>query len=198
MSDRLRVLLTLGLVLLLWQLGWADDCSTPEDAMDTIWVGPSIKGLISAVIAVAVNGRTILTQVLGGGQPRSGDQKPPMFRLEVVTQNRRTDLVPDAEEGIWVHAWVRVVNPPPGYSPLADTASIAFTEDQALHLSAPQMTGSRKAVYVRAVTPPGGEAPARATLNVSATLAGQPVAAPVTFSLGGGYRLEVTTYSEWS
>lgn len=195
MNPWLRFALTLVLAWLATELGWADDCSTPEDAMDTIWVGPPIKGAISVIIAAAVNGHTIMTQVLKppGGGPSDGP--PAELRLEVTTQERRTNLTPGADEGLWVYASIRSRNAPPPMVAAAQ-ASIAFAGDAALSLSAPQSTGGRKAVYVRAVA--ADEPAASGTLTVSAVLAGTPVVAPVVFTLGSGYELEIQTFSTWA
>jgi hypothetical protein len=200
LSPWIRLLLTLLLFCLASELGWADDCSSPEDAMDTIWMGPPLKGIISVIIAVAVNGQTILNQLLtlpGSATPEAQDAPPPELRLEVVTQDRRTDLTPGAAEGLWVYASIRARNAPP---PLVGAAfsSISFSSSSgALALSGPQAAGSRRAVYVRAREPEGDAPAPSATLMVRAVLAGQPVAAPVVFTLGGGYALEIRTSSAW-
>lgn len=196
MNPWLRFLLTLVLVYLATELGWADDCSTPEDAMDTLWVGPPLKGAISVIIAAAVNGQTIMTQVLKPpGDTPPGDTPPAELRLEVTTQDRRTDLAPGADEGLWVYASIRSSNAPPPMVAAAQ-GSIAFAGDEALSLSAPQASGGRRAVYVRAAE--AEKPPPTATLTVTATLAGTPVAAPVVFTLGGGYELEIETSSAWA
>ena len=196
----LRLLLTIGLVWLATELGWADDCSSPEDAMDTLWLGPPLKGIISVIIAVAVNGQTILSQVLqrppGPGTPEGEAPPPPELRLEVNTQDRRTDLAPGAEEGLWVYASIRARNAPPALVSAA-FSSISFSGDPNLSLSAVQHSGSSKAVYVRALETSGESPPASATLAVHAVLAVQPVVAPVVFSLAGGYELEIQTSSAW-
>lgn len=191
--------MVLGLVLALRSLGWADDCSSPEDAMDTTWIGPPIKGLVSTIISAAVNGQTVMTKILKppGDKPADPKEKPPFYRLNLNTQNRRTDLALDGE-GLWVYAWVQVVNPPPGFDAAAATDSIAFSSDDSLSLSAPQGVGGRKAVYVKGVTPPGGEAATSGSLAASVVLAGQPVRASVTFQLSAGYELVVSASSEWS
>lgn len=191
--------MVLGLVLALRSLGWADDCSSPEDAMDTSWIGPPIKGLVSTIISAAVNGQTVMTKILKppGDKPPDPKEKPPFYRLNLNTQNRRTDLALDGE-GLWVYAWVQVVNPPPGFDAAAATDSIVFSADDSLSLSAPQGVGGRKAVYVKGVTPPGGDAAASGTLAASVILAGQPVRASVTFQLSAGYELVVTATSEWT
>ena len=199
-SPWLRLLLTVLLVWLASELGWADDCSSPEDAMDTIWMGPPIKGIVSVIIAVAVNGQTILNQVLtapGSKTTDAQDAPTPELRLEVVTQDRRTDLTPGAAEGLWVYASIRARNAPPALVGAA-SSSISFRSScEALALSGQQAAGSRRAVYVRAREPEGDTPPASATLMVRAVLAGQPVAAPVVFTLGGGYELEIRTSSAW-
>ncbi len=48
------LLLTLTLALLLPAVAWADDCSTPEDCLDTGNVGGVISGIISAVAGGAI------------------------------------------------------------------------------------------------------------------------------------------------
>lgn len=199
-SPWLRLLLTVLLVWLASELGWADDCSSPEDAMDTIWMGPPIKGIVSVIIAVAVNGQTILNQVLttpGSKTSDAQDAPTPELRLEVVTQDRRTDLTPGGAEGLWVYASIRARNAPPALVGAA-SSSISFNaSSEALALSGQQAAGARRAVYVRAREPEGDAPPASATLMVRAVLAGQPVAAPVVFTMGGGYELEVRTSSAW-
>lgn len=193
MNPWLRLALTMILAWLATSSGWADDCSTPEDAMDTIWVGPPLKGAIAVILAAAVNGQTIMSQILkppGGG---ATDQPPIELRLEVTTQGRRTDLAPGDEAGLWTYATIRASNAPPAMVAAAQ-ASISFSGEAALLLSAPQSTGGRKAVLVRAAAE---DPPPAATLTVRATLAGRPVVAPVVFTLGSGYELEIRTSSEW-
>lgn len=193
-----QAVMLMGFVLLLRHLALADDCSSPEDAMDTWYVGPPVKGLVSTVIAVSVNGKTILTKWLKPATPPDKDSQPPFYRLNASSQDRRTDLVLDGSEGLWVYAWISVTNPPPGYDAAAATEAIGFSAPDCLQLSEPQLAGSRKAVHVRAITPASGEAPSSATLICSATLSGQPVVAPMPFALQGGYEMVVTTSSEWS
>lgn len=193
--------LTPLLILALWHLGLCDDCSSPEDAMDTWWIGPPIKGLVSAVIVGVVNGETIIRTVLGG-KPAEGesdsDEPGPEFSLDVTTQDHQTELSLDAEEGLWVYAAVRVIRPPPGYNPMADLRTVHFSGPAHLSLSSPQLRGATKAVQVKAVTPADGSAPSEATLTVSATLAGNPISLPVHFTISGGYRLVVRTRSEFA
>lgn len=202
--PEVRLLTTLALVLAVCSLGWADDCSSPEDTMDTLWIGPPIKALISAVIVVAVNGETILTQVLqaagdGGASGEEGEEAPdpPLFRLNVNTEGRRTTLQVGSDQGLWVYASIQVVNPPPDLDLAGMVAEIGFSGEPALQLSGAQIQRARKAVYVKAVSPADGSAPEKATLTVSAVLAGRPVTAPVNFTLSGGYELVVETHSEW-
>lgn len=200
MNPWVRLALTLVLAWLATELGWADDCSSPEDTMDTLWVGPPLKGIMSILIAAAVNGQTIMSQVLQrpGTQPGEQGEKPqPELRLEVNTQDRRTELTPGDDEGLWAYASIRSRNAPPTLVSAA-SASISFSGDAGLSLSGHQQAGSRKAVYVRAVQAEGESPPVTAVLTVHAVLAGQPVAAPVTFKLGGGYELEIQTSSQWS
>jgi hypothetical protein len=168
--------------------------------MDTIWMGPPLKGIISVIIAAAVNGQTIMSQVLTRPGTKPGEQQEgptPELRLEVVTQNRRTDLAPGAAEGLWVYASIKARNAPPALVSAASSSIGFHAPPEALSLSGQQMAGSRKAVYVRALEVEGQPPPPSATLTVRAVLAGQPVAAPVVFTLGGGYELEIRTSSAW-
>lgn len=187
--------------LALWSLGICDDCSTPEDAMDTAGVGPPIKAAISAIIAAVVNGETILTTIIkgdGGDEESDEDEDPSEFTLDVTTEDQQTTLVVDAPEGLWTYASVRVVNPPEGYNPLADLQTVAFSGPSHLSISAAQMRGDTKAVQVRAVSPGGDQdVPREATLTVSATLNGNPISVPVVFTIDQGYELVITTRSEW-
>jgi hypothetical protein len=201
--SRMRYWLPPLLVLILWSLGLCDDCSSPQDAMDTWWVGPPVEGLVGAVIVGVVNGETIINTIFNkppaeGGEGDEEDEDPPEYTLDVTTQDHQTELMLDSDEGLWVYAAVRVINPPPGYSPMDDLASVSFSGPPQLSISAPQMRGQTKAVMVKAVTPPDGSEPKSATLTVSATLGGNPMSLPVNFTISGGYKLVVTTRSEWS
>jgi len=196
----LRLALTLLVVWLVTGTGWADDCSSPEDAMDTIWMGPPLKGILSVLIAAAVNGQTILSQVLTRPGTQAGEKQEgpiPELRLEVVTQDRRTDLAPGAAEGLWVYASIRARNAPPALVNAASSSIGFHAAPETLSLSGQQGAGSRRAVYVRALDVQAQPPPTSATLTVHATLAGKPVAAPVVFSLRGGYELEIKTSSAW-
>lgn len=188
--------------LALWSLGLCHDCSSPEDAMDTWWVGPPLKTAIATVIAAVVNGETVISTILSGGETgeeTDDEEKQSKFTLDVTTEDQQTTLVLDAPEGLWVYASVEAINPPEGYNPMADLQTVSFSGPSHLSISAAQMRGQTKAVQVRAVSP-GGDAspPKEATLTVSATLNGNPISVPVVFTIDQGYKLVVTTRSEWS
>jgi len=195
----LRLVVTALLVWLAHEAGWADDCSTPEEAMDTIWVGPPFKGLAAVIIAAAVNGQTSMTQILKPPAADGAKSEGPAaeLRLEVTTQDMLTSLSVGDSQGRGVQAWIRAVNAPPALVGAA-TASIAFqTTSPCLQVSPTQQVGRRKSVRVRAVAGADGSVPEEAVLTVRAVLAGQPVVAPVNFQLEGGYRLVVKATSEW-
>lgn len=190
-------------ILALWSLGLCDDCSSPEDAMDTWWVGPPVKAAISAVIAAVVNGETVISTIIKGGdggdeEGEEDEEEPPQFTLDVTTQDHQTTLVLDSPEGLWVYAAVKVINPPEGYNPLADLQTVSFSGPTHLSVSSAQTRGQTKAVQVRAVSPADGDPPKEATLTVSASLNGNPISVPVNFTIDQGYKLVVTTRSEWA
>lgn len=193
-----KAAMLLAWLALLTAAGWADDCSSPEDAMDTIWLGPPIKGIISTVIAVAVNGSTIFSKP--SGPPPEDGQKPDKqtrIELKVDTEGARTELEMDDPEGIWCYATVQVTNPPEGFSVEGAIASIRFSGADWLELGSPQLRADKKAVYVTAVKRGEGTPAPKATLTVNAVLNGEPVTAPVEFTLLGDLKLEVETFSEW-
>lgn len=197
-SPPSKAALVLGWLALSTALGLADDCSSPEDAMDTIWLGPPIKGIISTVIAVAVNGSTIFSKP--SGPPPEDGQKPDKqtrIVLKVDTEGARTELAIDDPEGIWCYATVEVSNPPEGFSVEGAIASIGFSGADWLELGNLQQRAGKKAVYVTAVKRGEGAPAPKATLTVNAVLNGEPVTAPIEFTLLSDLRLEVETWSEW-
>ena len=165
--------------------------------MDTWWIGPPLKGLASAVIAVAVNGKTILVKVLKPVAPgKPDDPPPPLYRLNLDSQAHRTTLAYDEPQGLWVYASIEVINPPEGFDIVAAAESISFEAEPPLRLSEAQLQGTRKAVQVTAQSSDESSATS-ATLVAHAYLAGQSLSAPLLLNLNQGYQLVIECRSEY-
>lgn len=132
--------------------------------------------------------QTVLTQS-GGPQQAEGEEgeEDTKYRLDVQTEDYRTELAADGVDFLWIYGQVLCNKPE------IDTASltralrfeVSGPNSDWIYLSPPEMSGGFKSVAIQA-SPPTEEAelaPGNPTVTVSGQIEGRTFSAPVSITL---------------
>jgi hypothetical protein len=211
---RFQLLLTLLGLLFLGTAGtvFADDCRRDirraEDCLRTQGAAQGIATAVGTTVVILVNGTSIAQTIIGqeGGEGDASESEEdeeeedaPRYQLEISTEDRRTSLVADGEDALWIYARVTCDKPDIDTGPITDSIGFAVQGPSAawLSLSAPQMVRGAKAVRATAGPPFDGArlSDERVTVLISAVIEGEEVTGPLDLTLReDDLRLEVEVW----
>jgi hypothetical protein len=198
-------LLPLSWVALYATVVYADDCgrdiSRAEDCLRTDNTAAKIAATAATIVAVLVNGHTIIRTIITNPVEIEEGQEPPppkYYTLQVRSVNgqgaQSTTINLQLDEPVYVQAWIEASGE--GATP-ADGGPIQIDLQQGgeyVTLSeGPAIPDGRSVVLQGVADPPAAPPQQPALVVVSAPLGGQPFSAPVTLGvIGSGYELEVS------